>query len=213
MSTRRRTLRPVDLEDRLQQAVTASRVPDRPARLLNIGCGHDSRPGYVNVDLSALAGVDVVATLGEETLPFPDDTFSVALCRDVLEHVDVVPALREVHRVLAPGGLVVISAVHFTSRNLYVDPTHVRGFSVRTLDFFVDGVGSLDRSYYFDFSFGEVLDATIQFNTLLGNGKYLVWDRLVEPVVNSSPVLQDLYELTFVSRLFPAANVVAVLRK
>ena len=213
MSIRRRSLRPIDLEDRLQQAVGASRSSDRPGRLLNVGCGHDTRPGFVNVDLSPLPGVDVVATLGQHRLPFPEDTFSVALCRDVLEHVDVVAALREVHRVLAPGGLVVISAVHFTSRNLYVDPTHVRGFSVRTLDFFVDGAGSLDRSYYFDFSFGDVLDATIQFNTLLGNGKYLVWDRLVEPLVNWSSVLQDLYELTFVSRLFPAANVVAVLRK
>jgi SAM-dependent methyltransferase len=204
---------PIDLEERLRGAIAASKHDHRPIRLLNVGCGRDRRDGFVNVDISQLPEVDVVATLGDERLPFPDDTFSVALCRDVLEHVEIVPALRELHRVMAPGGVVVISAVHFTSRNLYVDPTHVRGFSVRTFDFFVQGAGTADRSYYFDFSYGEAVEATIQFMTLLGHGKYLVWDRLVEPLVNSSRVAQDLYELTFLSRLFPAANVIAVLRK
>jgi SAM-dependent methyltransferase len=203
---------PIDLEERLRSVVAASKQRDIPVRLLNIGSGRDRRDGFVNLDISHLPEVDVVASLAGDRLPFPDDTFSVALCRDVLEHVEIVPALREVHRVLAPGGVALISAVHFTSRNLYVDPTHVRGFSVRTFDFFVGG-GTGDRSYYFDFSFDEVVEATIQFMTLLGHGKYLVWDRLVEPVVNSSRIAQDLYELTFLSRLFPAANVIAVLRK
>lgn len=204
---------PIDLEERLRRVVSASRRNDLPARLLNVGCGRDRRDGFVNLDISHLPEVDVVASVANESLPFPDGTFTVALCRDVLEHVDIVPALRELHRVVAPGGAVVISAVHFTSRNLFVDPTHVRGFSVRTFDFFVRGAGTGDRSYYFDFSFGEVLEATVQFMTTLGHGRYLVWDRLVEPLVNSSRVAQDLYELTFLSRLFPAANVVAVLRK
>jgi len=203
---------PIDLEERLRAVVTASKQRNIPVRLLNIGSGRDRRDGFVNLDISHLPEVDVVASLAGERLPFPDDTFSVVLCRDVLEHVEIVPALREVHRVLAPGGVALISAVHFTSRNLYVDPTHVRGFSVRTFDFFVGG-GTGDRSYYFDFRFGEVVEATIQFMTLLGHGRYLVWDRLVEPLVNSSRVAQDLYELTFLSRLFPAANVIALLRK
>lgn len=204
---------PIDLEQRLRSIVAAAKAEDRSARLLNVGCGRDRREGFLNLDISQLPEVDVVASLAEERLPFPDNTFALALCRDVLEHVEIVPALRELHRVLAPGGAVVISAVHFTSRNLYVDPTHVRGFSVRTFDFFVRGAGIGDRSYYFDFDFDDVPEASIQFMTLLGHGKYLVWDRLVEPLVNASRVAQDLYELTFLSRLFPAANVVAVLRK
>ncbi len=183
-------------------------------RCLNVGCGHDHRPGFVNVDRALVPGVDAVATLGDGGLPFADESFSIVLCRDILEHVDVVAALREVHRVVRPGGVVVVSAVHFTSRNLYVDPTHVRGFSVRTFEFFVGAtVGGHDRSYYFDFAFDRVEQAEIQFNTLLGNGRYLVWDRVVEPLVNRARAAQDVYEMTFLARLFPAANVVAVLRK
>lgn len=202
-------VRPVDLERVL--ARHAGRRPD--GRRLNLGCGTDLRPGYVNVDVAPIPGVDLTASLGTGSLPFADGTFSVVLCRDILEHVDVVPALAEVHRVLAPGGVVVISAVHFTSRNLFVDPTHIRGYSVRTFDFFARSTKAWHRPYYFPYSFAAVEDVQIQFSTLQGNGRLLVWDRIVEPAVNWKPVVQDLYEMTFLSRLFPAANVVAVLRK
>jgi SAM-dependent methyltransferase len=203
---------PVDLDEVVTRLGVGAAAPTRPR--LNIGSGHDRRSGYVNLDLLALPGVDVAASLGTAFLPFRDDTFGLVLCRDVLEHVDVVPALQEIHRVTAPGGAVVVSAVHFTSRNLYVDPTHVRGYSVRTVDFFTNGQdhGWL-RRYYFDFCFDTLEYAAIQFGTTLGNGRFLVWDRVVEPLVNSSRRAQDFYEMTFLSRLFDAANVVAVLRK
>ena len=181
---------------------------------LNLGSGGDRREGWVNLDLVPIPGVDVAASLGTSPLPFRDGTFGLVLCRDVLEHVDVVAALREVHRVTAPGGLVVISAVHFTSRNLYVDPTHVRGYSVRTVEFFAGGGDQAWlKHYYFDYAFSGVDYAAIQFNTTLGNGRFFLWDRLVEPAVNARRWAQDLYEMTFLSRMFPAANVVAVLRR
>lgn len=182
-------------------------------RRLNLGCGTDVRPGFVNLDVAALPGLDVMASVGGTTLPFSDESFSVVLCRDVLEHVDVVAALSEIHRVLVPGGVVVVSAVHFTSRNLFVDPTHIRGYSVRTFDFFAPSDRAWHRPYYARSSFSSVDVSKIQFNTLLGRGRYFVWDRMVEPIVNSSALAQDIYEMTFISRLFPAANVVAVLRK
>lgn len=206
---------PIDFEHVLHEATSG--LEPGPARLprLNLGSGRDRRGGFVNLDLVAIPGVDVAAKLGTG-LPFQSDTFGVVVCRDILEHVDVVPAMRDVYRVTAPGGLVIVSAVHFTSRNLYVDPTHVRGFSVRTLEFFAAGDDDdreWRRPYYFDFAFGRVEYAAVQFGTTLGNGRFLVWDRLVEPCVNARRLTQDVYEMTGVSRLFPAANVVAVLRK
>ena len=179
-------------------------------RGLNVGCGHDVRPGFVNQDISELPGVDVVCELGVDKLPFEDGAFDVILARDVLEHVDVVPALRELHRVLAPGGRLVVSTVHFSSRNVWVDPTHRRAFSLRTFDMFVGGG---NRGYYFDFSFSAVEHVKLQ---MIGNDRLaslLVWNRLAEPLVNSSRLLQDGYEATFLARLFPGVNILAVLRR
>lgn len=205
---------PVDFEKLLSRAAARTRAEQGGRPWLNLGSGTDRRDGFVNVDIVPLDEVDVVARLGSAPLPFPDATFGLVLARDVLEHVDVVAALREVHRVTAPGGRVVISTVHFTSRNLYVDPTHVRGYSARTMEFFAGGGdGMWRRPYYFDFAFGTVESCAIQFSTTLGKGRYLVWDRAVEPAVNSSRAAQDLYEMSFLSRIFPAANVVAVLRR
>jgi SAM-dependent methyltransferase len=185
-------------------------APPLPGRGLNVGCGHDRRAGYVNQDIAELPGVDLVCELGEEKLPVEDGAFDVILARDVLEHVDLVPALRELHRVLAPGGRLVISTVHFTSRNLWIDPTHRRGFSLRTLDMFV---GNGNRSYYFDYAFDAIEDVRIQMNNDEGPGRWLLWHRAAEPFINASRHAQDAYEATFLARLLPAANVLAVLRR
>lgn len=48
-----------------------------------------------------------------ERLPFPDDAFDAAICSEVLEHVaDDVDALREVGRVVRPGGTIAITVPH-----------------------------------------------------------------------------------------------------
>jgi len=178
---------------------------------LNLGCGWERLDGWVNSDIAAVPGVDAIADI-TRGLPFENDSVEVVLCQDVLEHVDAIVALQEIHRVLMPGGRLIISAVHFTSRNLYMDPTHLRGFSVRTFDYFVRGRSGTDRSYYFEFAFSDVW-SYLQFSAKLGKGRLLVWDRIVEPLMNVHPKAQDLYEMTFMGRLFPAANVLCVLTK
>lgn len=70
---------------------------------LYIGGAHQTVPGYVNLDLFAVPGVDVQADA--HALPFGADIFQRVECDAVLEHVvnpDTV--MREIARVLAPGG-------------------------------------------------------------------------------------------------------------
>ncbi|HLX42055.1 MAG TPA: methyltransferase domain-containing protein [Bryobacteraceae bacterium] len=60
-------------------------------------------PGYINLDLVAMPGVDVAADAGH--LPFPPGIFQRIECDAVLEHVrDPGQVMCEIRRVLAPGG-------------------------------------------------------------------------------------------------------------
>lgn len=70
---------------------------------LYIGGAGSVVPGYVNVDIVKLPGVDVVASA--EQLPFPSRLFQRVECDAVLEHVRSPEAvMSEIGRVLAPGG-------------------------------------------------------------------------------------------------------------
>jgi SAM-dependent methyltransferase len=178
-----------------------------PGRRLNLGCGTDIRAGWVNLDRAALPGVDVVHDLDVLPLPFADGAFAHICAKDVLEHVDYIPLLREIHRVLRPNGTLEIQVPHFTSADNYIDPTHVRRFSIRTFDFFIAGSATA-RDYYFDFSFSRITYRHVTF--LRGP---LVWNHLVEPLVNAHGTLQKYYELTFMSRMFPAQNIRVTLVK
>ena len=59
--------------------------------------------GYINLDLFPMPGVDVAADA--QLLPFPPNLFQRVECDAVLEHVrDPSRVMREIERVLAPGG-------------------------------------------------------------------------------------------------------------
>ncbi|GGO93606.1 hypothetical protein GCM10011584_32700 [Nocardioides phosphati] len=182
----------------------AEMTPAEHPRKLNVGCGHLIREDWVNLDLAPLPGVDVVHDLDSGPLPFEDGAFDYIECLDVLEHVRDMPAvMRELHRVLAPGGVLHIEGPHFTSYTWPTDPTHQRAFAINTFEFFVEG-GLHDRGYYFDFAFSGTRLRHIAFQQVF----FLPWNRVVEWVVNRNRKLQGFYEASFMARLFPGHKVV-----
>lgn len=162
---------------------------------LNLGCGLDARPGWLNVDRIALPGVDFVHDLNDLPLPFEDTSAEVILCKDVLEHVELVPVLRDLHRILVPGGLLVARVPHFTAKEAFGDPTHTAFFSSQSFRYFSREHG---RNYYFDFAFSTV-DVHLAFNKRLG----YPWNFLLEPFVNLAAATLNFYEGSPL-RVFPA---------
>lgn len=70
---------------------------------LYIGGAGRNVPGYINIDLFGVPGVDIVADA--EQLPFCDEVFQRVECDAVLEHVrDPSKVMQEIFRVLASGG-------------------------------------------------------------------------------------------------------------
>jgi SAM-dependent methyltransferase len=112
----------------------------RDAKLLDVGCGSgwlaDHFADYTGIDGSPEAVSGAVArgrnvSLADvsEPLPFDDATFDAAVLKDLLEHVpDPVVVVREVHRVLRPGGLVFASSPD-AQRWVWDDYTHRRPFT------------------------------------------------------------------------------------
>jgi SAM-dependent methyltransferase len=94
---------------------------------LNLGCGRYPKPGFVNVDWVAAPGVDVVHDLTELPYPFDSGSFERIEADHVIEHLpDVFRVMGELHRLLAPGGELIVRVPHF-SRG-FSHPEHKRGF-------------------------------------------------------------------------------------
>ena len=53
---------------------------------LNIGCGHDKRPGYINLDIAQEVKPDIVHDISDG-LPFADNTFDIIYSSHCIEHV------------------------------------------------------------------------------------------------------------------------------
>jgi len=144
------------------QAALHAMGPSR-RRVLDFGCGDGAASRLLAAAGHTVVGVDIsksavavardnvheatfVLIESEAHVPFPDGSFDACLCTEVIEHLlDVRAFLREVHRLLAPGGLFLVTApYHGWLKNLLVVTLnfdrhfdvlggHVRFFTRRTL--------------------------------------------------------------------------------
>ena len=105
---------------------------------LELGVGNKKRiKDSIGVDIVKTRSVDVIFDLNYSTLPFKDNCVDEVYCFHVLEHLDdLINIMNEIHRICKNGARVVIEGPHFSCNMAFADPTHRRGFSIFTFDYF-----------------------------------------------------------------------------
>jgi SAM-dependent methyltransferase len=157
-------------------------IEGEPESILDVGCNvgawlSECRKRWPN---ARLAGVEPNADMlaiaqrrlpeadlhvsGADRLPFPDRSFAVATCVEVMEHVPAElrrAAFSEIHRVLEPGGRLVLTVPH-AGWFAFLDSNNVR-FHLPKLYKKVAGRGlrdghAADVEWHHHFSVDELLD-------------------------------------------------------
>ena len=133
----------------------------------DLGCGEMPRNPYgapesFGVDIFANADNIKHSNLSLDPIPFADNSLDSVSAYDFLEHIPrvlidpvsgnlVFPFIRlmdEVHRVLRFGGRFYASTPCFPHASVFVDPTHVNPFNIKTHRYFT-GTNPLARMYGF----------------------------------------------------------------
>ena len=116
---------------------------------LNLGCGRDVRPGWVNVDVTPAPGVEVVTDFDDGPhLPFADGTVGYSEGVHVIEHLrNPLPFMAELWRVTRPGGTAVFCCPYGSTDDADEDPTHVRRM-------FPGSWGFFSQPYYWRADYG-----------------------------------------------------------
>lgn len=139
-------------------------IPEGVERLLDLGCasGHDT--AWFSLKVKSTFGLDYCQDAVEEarrayphmqffrgtatSLPFEDNFFDVVPFIEVLEHLpqqDEIPAIGEIHRVLKPGGALILSTPH-KGLFYFLDPLDAKFKLFRLLKPFL-GAERFDRAY------------------------------------------------------------------
>jgi len=118
---------------------------------LDFGCGSQPRNPF---KAKMFFTVDVFRSSPEiptnliqagEAFPFSENFFSSVSAYDVFEHLsrdsirgnEFIFYMKEIYRVLRPGGVALIIFPAFPHRDAFSDPTHINFITPHTLDYFV----------------------------------------------------------------------------
>lgn len=174
--------------------------PTKDKSFLNLGCGKRILDNHLNVDCVKLPGVDVVVDLNIFPWPFESNSWQRIKAYHVFEHlVDFDKSIRELHRILAPGGVAELRVPHMAGWGAWNNPSHRHFFTRRSFKVFERGHG---YNYFYGFSFSSVL---CKNNFGKGFSRHL--NLIMNPIINN--VLYDYLLWKFI----PCAEVEVYLTK
>lgn len=110
---------------------------NRSQNTLNYGCGNRLFADEDGVDISNNTLANLL--LKDGAIPAKDESYDLVVSRYVLEHVEnISDCIKDIHRVIKPGGIFMFIVPHCYSQDAFDDPTHINYFTLRTADYFSD---------------------------------------------------------------------------
>jgi len=88
---------------------------------LNLGCGDDKLPGFINIDIDIGVKPDLVCDI--KKLPYGDESISEIVCSDILEHfgrAEVFDVMGEIRRVIKSGGRLDVRVPEMRMLSIYL---------------------------------------------------------------------------------------------
>jgi len=173
-------------------------------KIMDIGCGRKKFPGSIGVDLHNDTSVDIVHDLDKFPWPVEDESFDLLIASHIMEHVrDFGGVLLECYRILRTEGTIIVRCPHFSCRDSYINPTHVRHLSYESMkEMLTDGL--TDERH--DLSCGRVPFILIHTLLTFRGGKRAKIGCFL--AARKSRIWEQNW-----SRVFPAREVCWVLRK
>ncbi len=83
---------------------------------IDLGCGKNKTKGYFGIDGDPTAHADLTVDFEKNPIPLADSVADRVVSRQVFEHLeDPIKVLKEVHRIVKPGGEIFIEVPHYSS--------------------------------------------------------------------------------------------------
>ena len=117
-------------------------------RKIEVGGRMAAKAGYETLDIK---DADIIADLNERW-PFEDNSIGIIRSFDVFEHLpDSIYTMKELYRVLAPGGWAIIQVPSTDGRGAFQDPTHKSFWNINSF------------KYYTQANIAKYIDSPVRF--------------------------------------------------
>ncbi len=159
--------------------------------ILDIGCARNKIPNSIGIDINPESKADIIHDLNLYPYPVEENSIDQVFAKHIIEHLnDPRKFVREIFRILKPGGTAFFETPHFSCRVAYSEPEHKLFYSYFMFDELLKGL---------DF---RVLKQQITFHKIFRSIG-------IRTLANRFP---DTYE-RFWTYLFPAENVTLLVQK
>jgi len=177
------------------------------SRKLNVGCGKDIRPGWVNLDLIDYGG-NQITDLDKFPWPFPENHFDHILCSHVLEHMNNFNAVvTELYRVAKPNATIEVRVPFFLSTKYYSEPDHRIPFGIRSFDNYEE-IGGRTLKFYEKWKLGHRTNYNSPARFVILEKRFHVSNFAVLKWLNFFVNLEPVMFERFLAGIFPPEEVI-----